>query len=140
MIIAVGTDLVDVGRLTDRLRRAPRLAPRLLTPGELAACGERIESVAARLAAKEAVLKALGAAADQGGDGAVGPRVPAGAGAAASAWRYRDIEVLGGGSTAPRLALHGAAARAAEARGIAAWHLSLAHEGGAALAFVVAEG
>ena len=80
--------MVDVARLAARLKAAPGLGRRLLTDAEAAACGGRARAVAARLAAKEAVLKALGSALADAGLAA-----PAG-------WRYRDIEVLGGGAWA----------------------------------------
>lgn len=58
----IGIDLVDPKRLEARLRRAPELAAELFHPGELAYSrtqAEVIESLAARFAAKEAVVKAL---------------------------------------------------------------------------------
>ena len=119
--------MVDVARLAARLKAAPGLGRRLLTDAEAAACGGRARAVAARLAAKEAVLKALGGAladADR--------PTPAG-------WRYRDIEVRGGGSVPPRLVLSGVVASAAAGLGARRWHLSLAHDAGIAQAFVVAE-
>ena len=128
MIISVGTDLVDVARLEARLRRAPALASRLLTAEELAVCAGRTESVAARLAAKEAVLKALGSAL-----ASVGETAPRG-------WSLREVEVRGGRGTAPSLRLSGVAASVATLVGARRWHLSLAHDGGVAQAFVVAEG
>ena len=64
----------------------------------------------------------------------------AGAGLEAPAgWRYRDIEVLGGGAAPPRLALGGVVAAAAAGFGARRWHLSLAHDASIAQAFVVAE-
>ncbi|MGK2348849.1 holo-ACP synthase [Actinomyces sp. W5033] len=128
MIIAVGTDLVDVARLEDRLRRSPALAERLLTARERTLCAGRVESLAARVAAKEAALKALGSAL-----GAAGREVPGG-------WRMTDVEVVSAPSTPPRLALSQVAARTARTLGITRWHLSLSHDAGLALAFVVAEG
>ena len=97
----------------------------MFTVGELAACGAdapggalRIESLAARWAAKEAVAKALGT-----GIGQV-------------AWR--EIEVLQNDDGCPSLRLHGRAAALAAERGLTRWAVSLAHDGGLALAFVVA--
>ena len=128
VIIAVGTDLVDVARLEARLRRAPSLTARALTAEELEVCAGRTESVAARLAAKEAVLKALGGALEGAGLEAPG------------AWSLRDIEVRGGRRSAPTLRLNGVTASVAARVGAHRWHLSLAHDGGLAQAFVVAEG
>ena len=74
-----------------------------------------------RFAAKEAVLKALGA----------------GLGACA----FAEIEVdRDGDSGAPSLRLHGGADRLASERGAATWHLSLSHTDVRATAFVIAEG
>ena len=126
MLIAVGADLVDVARLEDRLARCPALARRLLTPHEREAT--RTESLAARVAAKEAVLKALGSALEP-----AGREVPSG-------WRMTDIEVVSAPGTPPRLVLSGVAEHTAQSLGIARWHLSLSHDAGLALAFVVAEG
>ena len=81
----------------------------------------------ARLAAKEAVLKALGSAYAE-----LGLDAPQG-------WEYQDIEVTSTPGTPPRLRLTGAAAMAARQAGIGHWHLSLAHDGGMAQAFVVAQ-
>ena len=126
VIRAAGTDLVDIVRLNGYLDRVHRLKERLYTPGELAACAGRPESLAARLAAKEAVLKALGSAcADQG--------LPAPAG-----WSYQEVEVVSAPGTPPRLSLSGVAASTAGELGIGHWYLSLGHDGGMALAFVVA--
>ena len=121
VIVGIGVDVVDVARLAARLEAAPGLGRRLLTDAEAAACGGRARAVAARLAAKEAVLKALGSA-------LAGAGRPAPAG-----WRYRDIEVLARDGGA------GSAAAAAAGLGARRWHLSLAHDAGIAQAFVVAE-
>jgi holo-[acyl-carrier protein] synthase len=53
-------------------------------------------------------------------------------------WHELEVVVAEGG--APRLALHGEAARAAARAGVRRLHLSLTHAGGQAMAFVVAEG
>ena len=107
--------------------RVPGLRERLFTPAELAACQKRAASLGARLAAKEAVLKALGSAYAE-----LGLDAPQG-------WEYQDIEVTSTPGTPPRLRLTGAAAMAARQAGIGHWHISLAHDGGMAQAFVVAQ-
>ena len=64
MIVAVGIDVVLVGRFSRALERTPLLSERLFTePERLTASGNprSSESLAARFAAKEAVAKALGA-------------------------------------------------------------------------------
>ena len=52
---------------------------------------------------------------------------------------WHDVAVSGGGSTPPELSVTGDVARAASSRGVVAWHLSLSHDGGVAVAFVIAE-
>ena len=127
VIRAVGTDLVDVTRLEGYMDRVPGLRERLFTPAELSVCRKRAASLGARLAAKEAVLKALGSAHAE-----LGLDAPEG-------WEYKDIEVTSTPGTPPRLRLTGAAAMAARQAGIGHWHLSLAHDGGMAQACVVAQ-
>ena len=114
-IVGVGVDVVDVGRLARALARTPGLERRLFTDGER---GRSAPSLAARFAAKEAVAKALGA--------------PGGL-------RWRDAEVVTGERGRPHLALHGGVRQEATAQGIGTWHLSLSHDGGLAMAVVVAE-
>lgn len=125
MIVAVGTDLVEVarvGRAVGDPRTGGRFRARVFTPAETAYCEAQrspAQSFAARFAAKEAVMKALG----QGfGDG-VG---------------WREIEVVRGDGQ-PALVVTGRAAMRATALRITRWHLSLSHTATHALAFVVAE-
>jgi holo-[acyl-carrier protein] synthase len=115
MIVGVGVDVVEVARLAAALERTPSLRDRIFTPGEQQQT--RTESLAARFAAKEAVAKVLGA-----------PGLP-----------WTEAEVVSEDSGKPRLVITGAVLAAAEALGIASWHLSLSHDGGIATAFVVAE-
>lgn len=122
MIIGVGTDLVSVPRLRRAVGRRDRLLTRLFTEAEVVECRRRADPaphLAARFAAKEACLKAL--------------RIGWGGGI-----RWREVEVAGGGAEVPRLLLAGAAAARAAALGVRQTHLSLAHEGEYAMAFVVA--
>jgi holo-[acyl-carrier protein] synthase len=97
------------------LRRRPRLAERLFLPAELAACEGRARPgrhLAARFAAKEAAIKALG--------GGCSPR---------------DIEVAGG--TAPELRLHGRAGELAGRHGVSLT-VSMTHSRESAAAVVLA--
>lgn len=112
----VGIDIVDVDRFAASLARTPSLAARLLTEAERAVT--QPERLAARFAAKEAVAKALGA--------------PGGL-------HWHDAEVVDAGGGRPALVTRGTVARAARERGIHTWHLSLSHDGGMAVALVVAE-
>lgn len=121
MTLAVGTDLVEIARIATLAEQyGERFTRRVFTERELADCAGRAESLAARWAAKEAVAKALGTG--------IGPVA------------FREIEVVRESAGQPALRLHGAAAQLAAGRGLAQWALSLAHDGGLALAFVVAVG
>jgi holo-[acyl-carrier protein] synthase len=115
MIIGVGVDVVDVARLAAALERTPSLLGRLFTSGEQQV--KRVESLAARFAAKEAVAKVLGA-----------PGLP-----------WVEAEVVSAANGRPTLVVHGSVAEAAAAQGITRWHVSLSHDGGMATAFVVGE-
>ncbi|WP_131748445.1 holo-ACP synthase [Frankia sp. Cppng1_Ct_nod] len=115
-VVGVGVDVVDVERFAAILRRTPSLADRLFTAGERAVEGP--ERLAVRFAAKEALAKALGA--------------PPG-------MSWHDAEVVSDSDGRPRIRISGTVAAVAEAVGIRTWHLSLTHDGGVAIAFVVAE-
>jgi holo-[acyl-carrier protein] synthase len=116
VIVGIGVDLVDLERFALSLERTPHLADRLFTPAERAT---KPESLAAVFAAKEALAKALGA--------------PPGL-------SWHDVEVRHEDSGRPYLFIVGGIAAAAAERGIVRWHLSLSHDGGAAIAMVIAEG
>lgn len=114
-VLGVGVDVVDVARLTDRFARQPALLRRLLTAAEqdLPAA-----SRAARVAAKEAVGKALGSPGD---------------------FSWQDVTVARERSGRPYLVLSGATLQAADRLGVGHLHLSLSHDGGIATAIVIAE-
>ena len=114
-IVGVGVDVVDVARFEQSLERTPGLRDRIFTAAER---DLPVRSLAARFAAKEALAKALGA--------------PAGLG-------WHDAEVVTDGSGRPSLVVRDTVAAAAAAAGVTAWHLSLSHDGGSAVAMVVAE-
>jgi holo-[acyl-carrier protein] synthase len=117
--LAVGVDLVEVRRIVALTEQyGTRFTHRVFSPAELSDCADRPESLAARWAAKEAVMKALAT-----GFGPIG---------------FRDIEVLRGCAGQPELRLNGKARALAEARGLRSWAISAAHDGGYAIAFVVA--
>lgn len=115
MIVGIGVDLVDVPRFEQHLARTPRLLPRLFAPGERVL---KPRSLAARYAAKEALIKALG-----GSDGV----------------HWTDIEVTSEPSGRPAFALSGETATTVAARGITVLHLSMSHDAGLATAYVIAE-
>jgi holo-[acyl-carrier protein] synthase len=126
-IVGVGVDAVDVVRFRQVLDRRPRFAARCFTESERAEAtgsADMAQSLAARFAAKEAVMKALGTG--------------------IGGFALTDVEVCrttGKGATrnAPYLRLHGTAAALAGAQGAGTFHLSLTHTDGVAIAFVVAE-
>jgi len=99
------------------LQRHPKIIDRLFTEDELADARSRPERLAARFAAKEAVLKTLRA------------------GFGAAPWK--SIEVRRDASGAPSIALHDAAALLAEQQGVRTLHVSLSHTALTAAAFVV---
>ena len=116
-------DLVDVDRMRAAVARTPGLVDRVFTAAEAewaAAARDPAQRLAARFAAKEAVLKALGV----------------GLGAAP----LRCIEVVRASSGQPSVALHGQADELATRHGVHAWHLSLTHTPGTAGAVAVAVG
>jgi holo-[acyl-carrier protein] synthase len=115
VIVGIGVDLVDIARLEQALRRTPALAERLFTEGERTGPAA---SLAACFAAKEAVAKALGA--------------PVGL-------RWADVEVRHDQAGRPALTVRGTVADAAGRLGVRRWHVSLTHDGGVSVAFVVAE-
>jgi holo-[acyl-carrier protein] synthase len=113
MAPGVGIDLIEIERVERALERRPRLAARLFTEDELAYARDRARPgrhLAARFAAKEAVIKALGR-----------PLPP------------REIEVVAG--EPPSVRLHGGAAEIASDSEIA---ISLTHSGETAAAVAIA--
>jgi len=121
-VCGIGVDAVDIARFRRVLERRPSLLGRLFTDAEQAyaeAARDPGPRLAARFAAKEAVLKALGV----------------GIGAAS----FREVEVVRDPDGVPRLALAGRAAALARARGVRRWHLSLTHTDLVAVASVLAE-
>ena len=126
MIVGLGLDVCDVARIRRALegRAGARFQARVFTAAEQAYCEARrrgrFASYAARFAAKEAAMKALGTGWAQG----VG---------------WRDFEVVRARGAPPRLVLHGRAAALARRRGMARWLLALTHTDESALASVVVE-
>ncbi len=109
-VIGLGVDLVDIDRIQGVIERQPRFVERTYTADEAAYCAARKvpwERYAARFAAKEAVMKAMGV-----GLGAVD---------------LTEIEVVKADSGRPSVRLSGRAAELAAQLGIAGWLLSLSH-------------
>ncbi|MGH9304670.1 MAG: holo-ACP synthase [Acidimicrobiales bacterium] len=121
-MIGVGIDVIEISRVRRALERRPRLAGRLFSEAEreaLAARADPVPSLAARFAAKEAAMKALGT-----GVGGIA---------------FCEVEVLRGPVGAPLLAVSGRAAARANALGVRKWHVSLSHSDVLATAVVVAD-
>lgn len=120
----VGVDAVDVSRFAESLTRTPSMRARLFVDEELdylAARVNQVEGLAARFAAREAAMKAMGL-----GLGAFG---------------FHDVFVrVVAGSGQPALVVRDRAADLAAERGIVSWHLSLTHTDAMAIAVVVASG
>ncbi len=118
---AIGIDLVDVPRFAAVLKRRRGMRTRLFTDGELAYADRTVDPdvrLAARFAAKEAVMKVLG----------IG----------LGACKFRDIEVKRHDSGRPELVLRGLAAERAAAAGLHSWQVSLTHTAAVAAAMVLA--
>ncbi len=115
MIVGIGVDLVDIPRFERTIERTPRLIERLFSERERIL---KPHSLAARYAAKEALIKALG-----GSDGV----------------HWTEIEVASEASGRPLFLLSGSTAAVVAARGITAVHLSMSHDAGLATAYVIAE-
>ena len=124
--LGVGVDLVEVARVSTIIAdKGARVFERLLTPAERAYCESRPDPathVAVRLAAKEAVYKAL-----QGSDAARGIG-------------WREIEVTRAPDGRPDVSLSGSAAARAETLGVRRVLLSLSHTHLAAIAMAVLVG
>ncbi len=115
----IGIDVVDIERIRGTLTRyRDRFRRRVLTPRENHYCGPRVERVAGRWAAKEAVSKVLG----------LGVR---GVG-------WRDIEVLPNRAGQPQVRLHARAAARARVLGLEDVTVSISHERGTAVAVAIA--
>lgn len=120
-MIGLGIDAVDISRFRTVLARRPGLEERLFTAGERAYAAGQADpapSLAARFAAKEATMKALG----------VG----------IGAFRFTDVEVVRSGRGRPSLQVRGAAADLASDQGVGKWLVSLTHTSQVAEAVVAA--
>lgn len=117
---AVGVDIIEIERVEKALAKfGDRFLGRVYTELEAAFCRGRVSELAARFAAKEAVMKALGT------------------GARGVAWR--EIEVLPNHRGKPLVYLHGRAKARAERIGLAALDISMSHSREYAVAFVAGQ-
>ena len=122
-VLGIGADVTEVARIRaalERPRTGARFRARIFTSREQAYCEARgrarYQSYAARFAAKEATMKALG-----------------------RALGWLEIEVVRLESGRPEVVLHGAAAAYAARHGVACLHLALTHTAEIAVAHVIAE-
>jgi holo-[acyl-carrier protein] synthase len=115
MILGIGVDVVDLTRFERAATRTPGLLVRLFTPAERTL---PLHSLAGRFAAKEALIKAIG---DSTGV------------------RWHDMEVVSDELGNPSFVLHGAVASIVTNRGALRIHLSMSHDAGIAIAYVVVE-
>lgn len=124
MIVGLGLDVAEVDRIADALtRHGVPMLERLFTPNEVAYCERhknKFERYAARFAAKEAAMKALGTGWTHG-------------------VRWRDIEVRNAIGGKPTLRLEGVARQLADKLGARNISLSITHSGNLAIAQVIFE-
>lgn len=124
MIVGTGIDIAEVPRIAQAIQRyGDRFLRRIFTEGEIQYCeskANRVERYAARFAAKEAAMKALGTGWNHG-------------------VRWRDVEVRREPGGQPTLAFHGKAAEFASKLGAVHVALSLSHTASEAIAQVILE-
>lgn len=122
VIVGIGVDLVDLARFERSAARTPALLARLFAHSELTRStpdrAPTTRSLAGRFAAKEALIKAL-------------PDLPG--------FTWHDIRVVADAHGSPSFELSGATAATVRRHGAGAIHLSISHDAGAAIAFVVVE-
>ncbi|MCA1633018.1 MAG: holo-ACP synthase [Acidobacteria bacterium] len=124
MIVSIGIDIIEIGRVREVLARTPRFRERVFTEREREYCepraGASAQHYAARFAAKEAAFKAL----RTGWSGGLG---------------WHDVEVVSKESGEPLLLLHRHALELFEQTGATHAHLSLSHTSQHAVAQVIFE-
>jgi holo-[acyl-carrier protein] synthase len=125
MIVGTGVDISEVDRIQAAVQRfGDRFLKRVFTPAELRYCMAKpnaAERLAARFAAKEAGMKAIGTGLRHG-------------------ITWQDVEVVRMPGQRPMLEFHGKAAEFALRLGCKRTHLSLSHTKEQAIAYVILEG
>jgi holo-[acyl-carrier protein] synthase len=116
MILGIGVDLVDISRFENAINQTPKLKDRLFTESERQLT---TQSLAARFAAKEALMKAVGKA---------------------KGISFQGVSVVKDQEGKPSFELTGETEQTIISHGIKNLHLSLSHDGNMAVAYVVAEG
>lgn len=124
MILGIGTDIMDVARVRENIEKDPGLRDEIFTPEEISYCeskSNKFEHYAARFAAKEAFMKALG-----------------------TGWqfgiRFLNIEIVTNELGKPSITLKEKAKEFAKDKGVIKILVSLAHVKDFATAMVVLEG
>ena len=116
--IPVGTDIIEIHRIEQAISNWPSsFLRRIYTKAELDNCHDVASSLAARFAAKEAVMKALGTG--------------------AKGLNWRDIEILSNSNGVPLIQLHGRAQEKAKEIGITEFSITMSHSKQHAIAFVI---
>jgi holo-[acyl-carrier protein] synthase len=120
MIYGIGVDVVDLARFERAITRTPALRARLFASDEYRDAGKDrpARSLAGRFAAKEALIKAFGES---------------------TGVTWHDMKVVSDSLRNPSFVLSGAAADLAASKEIGKVHLSISHDAGIAIAYVVAE-
>ncbi|MEI6575204.1 MAG: holo-ACP synthase [Bacteroidota bacterium] len=123
MIYGIGTDIIEVERVGGLVNKGGSFSEKVFSPGEIAYCESKRhknQHYAARFAAKEAFMKAIG-----------------------TGWRlgitFHDIEVIHDELGKPNFLLHGKALDFANEHHIANMHLTISHIKEYATATVVLE-
>ncbi len=124
MIAGIGIDIVDIGRVEALLARyGDRFTARVFTEAEAEYARRSVkpaERLAGRFAVKEAVLKAFGTGKSQG-------------------IRWRDVETVRGPMGRPKVILYGKAVNHLNNMNGTTVHVTITHDGGKAVAFVIIE-
>lgn len=121
MIVGIGIDIVEVGRIRRALEGSENMARRVFTDREVDYCDgrkNRYQHFAGRFAAKEAALKALGTGWQEG-------------------IRWKDVEIVAGTLGKPELSFHGKAKEFFDEAGAERIHVTITHARDYALAAVV---
>jgi holo-[acyl-carrier protein] synthase len=123
LIFGVGTDIIEVKRIEEKLRRTKGLKTRLFTEREIAYCESKhcpAMNYAARFAAKEAFLKAMGTGWSDG-------------------YKFSDIEIVNNVQGKPELIVHGKVDEFCRTHGVTGMQVSLSHIKDLAKAVVILE-
>jgi len=114
----VGIDVIEIPRIARAISRWHDVfLTRIYTAAELESCRNAVPSLAARFAAKEATMKAIGI----------------------KGLRWREIEVISSSNGAPSLRLHGQALKKSKEAGITEFSVTMSHSKENAIAMVLGD-